>query len=263
MQYSCAFWRNASNLEEAQQNKLELIYKKLQLDENFNGSILEIGSGWGTLAHFISKKCPKAKIVCLNICAEQLIYCKERYNDSNICFQNRDYREFKSFMKFDRIVSVGMLEHVGHKNYHSFFGLLNDMIDPHNGIILIHTITNPSIKKYRYDPWMHKYIFPYGEIPQLSELVLNINQSDLLIHDMHNFGQDYAKTLDSWYLNLSKNWTQIQKISKKFDENFRKMFIYYLLSCQAAFKVNHLNLHQFILTHKNYRKVYDRFTVSL
>ncbi|MEZ8881211.1 cyclopropane fatty acyl phospholipid synthase [Vibrio lentus] len=239
--YTCAYWDGAENLDQAQEKKMDLICRKLDLKPGER--LLDIGCGW---ASFINYAAENYGVICdgLTLSQEQMKLGKKIANekglDVNIILQ--DYREYKVDDKYDKVVSIGMIEHVGPENYDEFFKCVCELIKD-DGLFLLHTISSP-ISVNKTDPWINKYIFPNGVIPSISQLSLAL-EGKMNIEDIHDFGPDYDKTLLSWCENFEKNW---HKISDKYSDNFYRMWRYYLLSCAGAFRNRDLNLIQISLT---------------
>ena len=248
-QYSCAYFKNENDtLEEAQQNKIDHVIKKLNIKPN--QKVLDIGSGWGTLALDIAKK-TKASVTGITLSENQLNYsnnkAKEMNLDNQVEFKLIDYRELNE--KFDRIVSVGMFEHVGRKFYKKYFNIVSKLLND-DGVALIHTIgsTNPPRDP---QPWITKYIFPGGYTPSLSEVAGPIEDSGLLISDLEVLRLHYAHTLRNWRERfLSKK----EDVLDMFDEKFFRMWEFYLASCELAFKWGDQVVFQLQLT-KDYTSV--------
>ena len=230
-QYSCAYFKNEEDtLEQAQNNKIDHIIKKLNIKPN--QKILDIGSGWGTLALAIANK-TKASVIGITLSENQHQYSNNKAKEMNLSnqveFKLIDYRELSE--KFDRIVSVGMFEHVGRKFYKTYFNQVSKLLKD-KGIALIHTIgsSNPPRDP---QPWITKYIFPGGYTPSLSELARPIENSGLIISDIEVLRMHYAHTLRHWKERfLSKKDT----VLNMFDEKFYRMWEFYLASCEMAFK---------------------------
>ena len=243
MQYSCAYFKNENDtLETAQNNKINHIIKKLNLKPN--QKVLDIGSGWGSLAIEIAKQ-SKCEVTGITLSENQYNYANKKVKENNlenqVQFKLADYRYLKE--KFDRIVSVGMFEHVGRKFYKTFFkqvcNLLND-----DGLALIHTIG--SINEPRDpQPWITKYIFPGGYTPSMSEITAPVEKSGLIISDLEVLRMHYAHTLRNWKERCIKNKT---KIIEMFDEKFFRMWEFYLASCEMKFKWGDQVVFQFQLT---------------
>ena len=245
-QYSCAYFKNENDtLEQAQENKMNHITKKLNIQAN--QKVLDIGSGWGTLAIHIAQK-TNASVTGITLSENQLEYSKKKAKELNLGnqveFKLADYRELNE--KFDRIVSVGMFEHVGRKFYRKYFNTVSKLLND-QGIALIHTIgsSNPPRNP---QPWITKYIFPGGYTPSLSQIARPIEDSGLIISDMEVLRMHYAHTLRNWKERfLSKKNTVLEM----FDEKFFRMWEFYLASCEMAFKWGDQVVFQLQLTKDN------------
>ncbi len=246
-QYSCAYFKDENDsLEVAQNNKIQHIIKKLNIKPN--QKVLDIGSGWGSLAIDIAKAA-NCEVTGITLSDNQLKYAnqkaKEMNLDNQVKFKLMDYRELNE--KFDRIVSVGMFEHVGRKFYKKFFNQVEKLLKE-DGIALIHTIgsVNPPRDPH---PWITKYIFPGGYTPSLSEVTNPIENAGLIVTDIEVLRLHYSHTLRHWKENCIRNR---EKIIKMFDEKFFRMWEFYLAGCEMAFKWGDQVVYQFQLT-KNYR----------
>jgi len=243
MQYSCAYFKNENDtLETAQNNKINHIIKKLNLKPN--QKVLDIGSGWGSLAIEIAKQ-SKCEVTGITLSENQYNYANKKIKENNlenqVQFKLADYRYLKE--KFDRIVSVGMFEHVGRKFYKTFFKQVKNLLND-EGLALIHTIG--SINEPRDpQPWITKYIFPGGYTPSMSEITGPVEKSGLIISDLEVLRMHYAHTLRNWKERCIKNKT---KIIEMFDEKFFRMWEFYLASCEMKFKWGDQVVFQFQLT---------------
>ena len=245
-QYSCGYFKNENDsLEDAQNNKIQHIIKKLNIQEN--QKVLDIGCGWGSLAIDIAKSI-NCEVTGITLSQNQFDYCVKKAKKLNlenqVTFKLIDYRELNE--KFDRIVSVGMFEHVGRKFYKKFFRQIEKLLN-NNGVSLIHTIgsVNPPRDPH---PWITKYIFPGGYTPSLSEVTTPIEKAGLIVSDIEVLKLHYSHTLRHWKENCIKNKEQIVKM---FDEKFFRMWEFYLAGCEIAFKWGDQVVYQFQLT-KNY-----------
>ena len=238
MNYSCAYWKNATTLDQAQENKLELICKKLYLRSGMK--VLDIGCGWGAFGKYAAEKY-NVSTVGITVSKEQFKLGKELCNGLPVKIKFQDYRELKE--KFDRIVSVGMIEHVGYKNYRTYFKVANRCLT-NEGLFLLHTIGESKSVKAA-DAWTEKYIFPGGMLPSIKQLA-KATEGLFIIEDLHSFGADYDKTLMAWYENFKTNW---DKIKEKYGERFYRMWKYFLLSSAGAFRARNKNqLWQIVLS---------------
>ena len=245
-QYSCAYFKNKDDsLEKAQQNKIDHIIKKLNIKPN--QKVLDIGCGWGSLATEIAKQA-KCTVTGITLSKNQYKFCvdtaKKLNLDNQVSYKLIDYREIKN-EKFDRIVSVGMFEHVGRKFYNKFFKQVFDLLSD-RGIALIHTIGSINPPRGPH-PWITKYIFPGGYTPSLSEVTGPIEKSGLIISDLEVLKIHYAHTLRHWKERFINNK---EKVLQMFDEKFFRMFEFYLSSCEAAFKYGDQVVYQFLLSKK-------------
>jgi cyclopropane-fatty-acyl-phospholipid synthase len=237
--YSCAYWKDAPNLDIAQENKLELICRKLGLQPGMK--VLDIGCGWGSFAKYAAEKY-QVKVVGITVSKEQVELARTLCVGLPVEIRLQDYREVNE--KFDRIVSVGMIEHVGYKNYRTYMDVVHRCLDD-DGLFLLHTIGgNKSVKSV--DPWINKYIFPNGMLPSIQQLSRSI-EGLFVMEDWHNFSADYDKTLMAWYGNLENNWDNLKS---KYDERFHRMWKYYLLSCAGSFRARSNQLWQIVLSPK-------------
>lgn len=241
MAYTCAYWKDANNLNEAQENKMELICRKLDLKPGMR--LLDIGCGWSSFMNYAAEK---HGVICdgLTLSQEQMKLGQRVADNKGLPVRIilEDYREYQPVQQYDRIVSIGMIEHVGPENYTEFFNCANRFLKD-DGIFLLHTIGSP-VSVNQTDPWINKYIFPNGVIPSIAQLSSSL-EGKMNIEDVHNFGPDYDLTLMAWCENFEKNW---HKISDQYNDRFYRMWRYYLLSCAGAFRSRDLNLLQFSLT---------------
>jgi len=241
-QYSCAYFNSPNDtLEQAQMNKKELIAKKLLLEEGQN--VLDIGSGWGGMASYLSKK-SNVKVKGVTLSEEQLAYSKQRkINESldQVEYHLQDYRNVNE--SYDRIVSVGMFEHVGTSHYQEFFNKIYELLNK-KGVALIHTIGRID-QPTTNDAWIEKYIFPGGYIPALSEVMQRVEKSGLTTTDIQVLKFHYAETLKRWRYNFYDN---IDKVKELYDEKFCRMWDFYLSSSQASFEESTLVIYQLQLS---------------
>ena len=238
MNYSSAYWKDAATLDEAQENKLELICRKLYLKPGMK--VLDIGCGWSAFGKYAAEKY-NVKTTGITVSKEQVELGKEMCKGLPAEIRLQDYREVNE--KFDRIVSVGMIEHVGYKNYKTYFCVASRCLND-DGLFLLHTIGESKSVKAA-DAWTDKYIFPNGMLPSVAQLGKAI-EGLFIMEDWHNFGADYDKTLMAWYKNFNTNW---DKIKDKYNERFYRMWKYFLLSSAGAFRARNKNqLWQIVLS---------------
>ena len=245
MQYSCGYFINKNDsLQVAQKNKIEFIIKKLKITDTCQ--VLDIGSGWGGLSIEIAKQ-TGAKVLGVTLSENQLKYSRHLAKNEGVSklveFKLIDYRNINS--SFDRIVSVGMFEHVGKEYYQIFFNKVSNMLNE-NGIALLHTIGSLGPPK-PIEPWITKYIFPGGYIPTISEISPAIEKSKMLISDIEVWRTHYARTLELWKKNFLNNRKEVLQM---FNEEFIRMWEYYLASCQYSFIYNRNVVFHILLSKK-------------
>ena len=234
MAYSCGYWKQAKDLNEAQWNKFDLVCKKLKLEKGM--TLLDIGSGWGGfLRHAVKNYGVHATGI--SPADQQILLAKERSAGLDINFYQTDYRDFTG--RFDRVVSIGMMEHVGPKNFRKFFKKCDNLLAD-DGIMLHHLISSTR-SQYETDGFFNRYIFPGGVIPSPAQITKAAEEL-FVLEDVHNFGLDYDKTLMSWHKNISEKWDEIPE----YDIRFKRMWNYYLLASAAGFRSRSLNLNQYV-----------------
>ena len=236
MNYSCGYWKNADNLNDAQSAKMNLICRKLHLRPGMR--VLDIGCGWGGMAKFAAQHYG-VEVVGITVSKEQAEYARKNCNGLPVDIRFEDYRNLNE--SFDRILSIGMFEHVGYKNYPVFMNIARHCLKE-NGILLLHTIGRNDTKTL--DPWITKYIFPNSMLPSCKQICQSIEKV-FVLEDWHNFGADYDYTLLAWFNNFNHHWPKIKNL---YDERFYRMWKYYLLSCAGAFRARRIQLWQIILT---------------
>ncbi|OJW75596.1 cyclopropane fatty acyl phospholipid synthase [Thiobacillus sp. 65-1402] len=245
MSYSCGYWHNASGLADAQQKKLDMICRKLELQPGER--LLEIGCGWGGLAHFAAQHYG-VEVVGITVSKEQQKLARKRCAGLPVAIELMDYRDLAE--KFDKVVSVGMFEHVGPKNYATYFDTVHRALKD-DGLFLLHTIGN-SVTSPKTDAWIDKYIFPNGKLPSAKEIA-SVLERRFLIEDWHNFGPDYDRTLMAWWDNFEQAWPGLQE---KYGERFYRMWKYYLMSCAGFFRSRQGQLWQLVLSKTERQLVY-------
>ena len=236
-QYSCAYFNGTDNLNQAQLNKMDLICKKIGLGPEDH--LLDIGFGWGGFAKYAAEHYG-CTVTGINISTEQVQYAKEFCKDLPVHILHCDYRDVEG--TYDKIASVGMFEHVGVKNYRTFMEVAHRRLKP-GGVFLLHTIGGNE-SEIRTDPWILKYIFPNGILPSIAQISKAV-EGLFVVEDLHNLGPHYDKTLMAWNDNFQKAWPSL---SAKYEERFKRMWEYYLLSCAGGFRSRYIQLWQIVLT---------------
>ncbi|EMF4700720.1 TPA: cyclopropane fatty acyl phospholipid synthase [Serratia marcescens] len=237
MQYSCGYWKEAQTLEQAQQAKLRMICEKLQLKPGM--TLLDIGCGWGGLAQFAAQNYG-VTVHGVTISAEQQKLAQARCAGLDVEILLQDYRDLDR--QFDRIVSVGMFEHVGPKNYDTYFSVAARNLKP-DGLFLLHTIGSNQTD-LNVDAWIDKYIFPNGCLPSVRHIA-EASEGRFVMEDWHNFGADYDRTLMAWLENFKRAWPDLMG---GYSERFERMFTYYLNACAGAFRSRNIQLWQVLFS---------------
>ena len=238
MCYSCAYWKDADSLHDAQLAKLDLIARKLELKPGMK--VLDIGCGWGSFAEFAARHYG-CQVTGITISKEQAQLARERCAGLPVEIMLEDYRELSG--TFDRIVSIGMFEHVGHKNYATYFKTVKQLL-AEDGLFLLHTIgTNTS--HLGADPWINKYIFPNGILPSAAQLIKPTEQL-FVLEDWQNLGPDYDRTLMAWHERFEAAWPSLKA---RYNERTYRMFRYYLLICAGTFRSRNTQLWQVTFSH--------------
>jgi cyclopropane-fatty-acyl-phospholipid synthase len=245
MSYSCGYWKDADDLEQAQQAKLRLCCDKLELAPG--ESLLDIGCGWGGLSRFAAENYG-VSVTGVTVSREQQRLARERCAGLPVAIELMDYREIDG--RFDKVVSVGMFEHVGPKNYPAYFATVSRVMRP-DGLFLLHTIGNFDTT-HTSDAWIDKYIFPNGKIPSARQITTAV-EPELIIEDWHNFGQDYDRTLLAWWRRFDDAWPDLRD---KYGERFYRMFKYYLNACAGYFRSRQGQLWQLVLSNRSRRSLY-------
>ena len=245
MIYTCGYWQNATSLDQAQEDKLELVCRKLRLKPG--DKLLDIGCGWGGLAEYAARNFG-VSVVGLTISEEQAKLARERCAGLDVEIRLLDYRDIDE--RFDHVVSLGMFEHVGWKNYATYMEVVHNCLKD-DGLFLLHTI-GANRTHFGGDPWIDRYIFPNGELPSLVQIGKAI-EGRFVMEDWHNFGADYDKTLMAWHANVDAAWDEL---GEKYDERFRRMWRYYLLTCAGSFRARRNQLWQVVLSKSGVRGGY-------
>jgi cyclopropane-fatty-acyl-phospholipid synthase len=238
MLYTCALWSTGANdLDEAQEAKLQLVCRKLGLRPGMR--VLDLGCGWAGFAAYAAER-HGVEVVAVTVSTEQVRYAKQRYAHLPIDVHLDDYRNATG--TYDAVVSIGLMEHVGPKNYRAYMELVDRCLAP-GGVALVHTIGgNRSCTQI--DPWFDKYIFPNATLPSLAQLVTAM-EGILICEDVHNIGEDYAPTLMAWYQRFHDAWPELRA---RYDERFYRMWKFYLLASAGSFRARAQQLFQIVMT---------------
>lgn len=247
MIYSCAYWKEAATLEDAQEAKLELICRKLKLQPSMR--MLDIGCGWGGMAAYAAEKYG-VSVVGVTVSREQARFARYRCRNLPVTIELKDYRELPG--TFDRIVSIGMFEHVGHKNYRTFMQHQNNLLSD-DGLALLHTIGRNKTGT-TVDKWIGRYIFPNSMLPSAKQITAAA-EGLFVIEDWHSFGTDYDITLMHWFDNFDRKFELLPK--GRYDQRFYRMWKYYLLSCAGSFRARKNQVWQIVLSPSGYPGGYD------
>ncbi|WP_343654157.1 cyclopropane fatty acyl phospholipid synthase [Paraburkholderia caribensis] len=252
MIYSCGYWEHANNLEQAQFEKLKMICEKLELSPG--ETLLDIGCGWGGLARFAAERYG-VKVTGVTVSKEQLELARKRCDGLPVELILQDYRDLQG--QFDKIVSVGMFEHVGPKNYDTYFNTAHRLLKP-SGIFLLHTI-GIARTGAGADPWIDRYIFPNGKLPSARQIAKSV-EPWFVVEDWHNFGNDYDRTLMAWWERFKEAWPTLQD---RYNHRFYLMWKYYLLCCAGFFRSRQGQLWQVVLTRHERNDTYRSVRPSL
>jgi len=237
MMYSCAYWEKAGTLDEAQEQKLDLICRKLKLQPGL--SVLDIGCGWGGFAAYAAEKY-QVEVTGITISKEQAKLARERCQNLPVEIRVQDYRELDE--QFDRVVSIGMFEHVGYKNYDTYMQVVKRALKE-KGLFLLHCIGgNSSVTAT--DPWINKYIFPNGMMPSIAQIGRSAEQK-FILEDWQNFGVFYDRTLMEWLKRFKNAWNALKD---RYDDRFYRMWTYYLCASAASFRAKKTSLWQLVFS---------------
>lgn len=245
MIYSCGYWEHATDLEQAQIDKLDMLCRKLRLRPG--ETLLDIGCGWGGLAKFTAERYG-VKVTGVTVSRQQLALAQARCHGLPVRLLLRDYRELQG--RFDKIVSVGMFEHVGQKNYATYFDTVQRLLAP-EGVFLLHSIGVAS-ETAGTDPWIDRYVFPNGKLPSARQIAGAV-EGRFIIEDWHNFGPDYDRTLMAWWDRFEAAWPMLRA---RYGQRFYRMWKYYLLCCAGFFRSRQGQLWQLVLTHPERAQTY-------
>ncbi len=225
MVYTCGYWKDAQDLDTAQENKLDLVCRKIGVKPG--QTILDIGCGWGSFAKFAAERYG-AHVTGITVSKEQAKLAEDRCAGLPVTIRLQDYRDVNE--KFDHVISLGMFEHVGYKNYRTYFNVARRCIKD-DGFFLLHTIGG-NISTTSTDPWIERYIFPNSMIPSVKQIAV-AGEGLFVMEDWHNFGSDYDKTLLAWYHNVESHWNELED---HYNDRFHRMWRFYLLCCAGTFR---------------------------
>jgi cyclopropane-fatty-acyl-phospholipid synthase len=237
MIYSCAYWRSATTLDAAQEAKLDLVCRKLRLEPGMQ--VLDIGCGWGGAAQFAAQNYG-VSVTGLTVSANQAAAATERCKGLPVQILLQDYRSLTG--RFDRIYSLGMFEHVGYRNYRTYFETARRLLNG-GGLFLLHTIGRNRSARAN-DPWIERYIFPNSLLPSMAQIGAALERL-FVIEDWHSFGPDYDRTLLAWCERFRAGWPEL---APKYGERFKRMWEFWLLSSAASFRARRTQLWQFLLS---------------
>lgn len=237
MLYTCAYWKDAETLDDAQEAKLELVCRKLGLAEGMR--VLELGCGWGSFAKYAAETYG-VSVTGYTVSKSQIEFGRKLCAGLPVELRLEDYRS--AIGTYDRVVSIGIMEHVGYKNHRTYMKVVDRCLAP-DGISFIHTIGSPT-SEGAADPWTQKYIFPNGQVPSVAQLACAM-EGHFTFEDLHTFGEHYDPTLMAWHANFERAWPQLRS---KYGDRFGRMWTYYLLTSAAAFRARYLNLFQIVMT---------------
>ena len=246
MIYSCAYWKDASDLDTAQEAKLNLVCRKIGLKPGMR--VLDIGCGWGGAAKFAAERYG-VEVYGVTVSKEQAKQAQSTCQGLPVTIELKDYREISG--KFDRAYSIGMFEHVGYKNYRTYMEVVRKcLVD--DGLCLLHTIGGNFSDSYG-NPWVERYIFPNSMLPSITQIGTAI-ENRLVLEDWQNFGPDYDRTLLAWHDNFQRSWPFLRS---HYDKRFYRMWRFYLLGFAGAFRARHIQLWQIVLSPQGWMKRYD------
>lgn len=237
LNYTCAYWKDATTLDDAQAAKLDLVCRKIGLEPGMH--VLELGCGWGSFAQYAAEKYG-TQVTGVTVSKEQVALGTKRCEGLPVELKLQDYREVSG--QYDAVISIGIMEHVGYKNYRTYMDVVDRCLKP-DGIGFVHTIGG-NRSTHSTNAWTDKYIFPNGMLPSIAQLGAAL-EPHFVMEDWHNFGPDYEKTLMTWHTNFENGWPELKA---RYDERFYRMWRYYLLSSAGSFRARNIQLWQLVFT---------------
>jgi cyclopropane-fatty-acyl-phospholipid synthase len=244
MAYTCAYWPDATTLDEAQRAKLDLVCRKLQLKPG--DRVLDIGCGFGSFARYAAERYG-CSVVGINLSPVQAGFARRFCEGLPVEVRECDYREVGAYFTgdpFDRVVSIGMFEAVGRRNFRRYMEVVHRVLKD-RGLWLLHTIGDEECSS---DPWLDRYIFPNGELPSLDQIARAV-RGLFHVEDLHNFGTDYARTLAAWSERFQAAWAELQRLDGGlFTGRFHRMWVYFLACCAGSFRARNIHLWQLVLS---------------
>jgi cyclopropane-fatty-acyl-phospholipid synthase len=237
LNYTCGYWRNAKTLDQAQEAKLELVCQKIGLKEGMK--VLELGCGWGSFAKYAAEKYG-VEVLGVTVSTKQVELGTQLCQGLPVELRLQDYREVTG--QFDRVISIGVMEHVGYKNYRTYMEVVDRTLKP-GGIGFFHTI-GANTSQINTNAWTERYIFPNGMLPSIAQLA-EAMEGLFVVEDWHNIGPDYDPTLMAWYANFERAWPQLKS---GYGERFYRMWRFYLLSAAGGFRSRMNQLWQVVFT---------------
>lgn len=242
-QYTCAYFKETDNLNIAQEKKMDLICRKIHLKPT--DRVLDIGCGWGGLARWMAEKYG-CFVTGINLAKGQAAYARQHIKNPLVQILNMDYRDIPSKLngKFDKITSIGMMEHVGYKNHRKLMEIVRHMITD-DGLFLLHHCAHDSTMTTA-EPWIQKYIFPGSVLPSLVQIAKSAEKL-FVMEDWHNLAAHYDLTLMAWNKNFEAAWPRFKD---RYGERFYRMFRYYLLACAGGFRARDMELWQMVFSPK-------------
>jgi len=249
LNYACGYWRNASNLDDAQEAKLELVCKKINLQPGMK--VLDLGCGFGAFTGFAAEKYG-VEVTGVSVSKRQVDLASERYKDLPVNFLLEDYRNVKG--KYDCVVSIGLMEHIGYKNHRTYMEVVNRKLNE-KGLSFIQTIGNNE-SQTTTNAWTAKYIFPNSLVPSIAQIGKAM-EGLFAMEDWHNFGPDYDRTLMAWYDNFERAWPSLKT---RYDDRFYRMWRYYLLCSAGGFRARYTQLWQIVMSREGAQQPVCRFS---